>query len=60
LLSLLSFNVGVELGQLVVAAAALALVALSTRRPGAAEKLARFGSMAIALAGLLFTALRLT
>jgi hypothetical protein len=44
----------------VVAVAALALVALSTRRAGASEKLARFGSMAIALAGLLFTALRLT
>ena len=59
LLSLLSFNVGVELGQLVVAAVALSLVGLSTLRQGASEKLARGGSMLIALAGLLFIALRL-
>jgi hypothetical protein len=60
MLSLLSFNLGVELGQLTVVSLALPLVlGLARRRPAAFERFVlRGGSAAIAAAGLVWFVLR--
>jgi hypothetical protein len=51
--SLFAFNLGVEVGQLfIVTVVALGLAALAKRSPSAATKVARFGSVAVILAGL--------
>jgi len=60
LVSLLSFNVGVEIGQLVVALAGALGLRWVARRPGAERALVRGGSTLIALVGLIWTVLRLT
>jgi hypothetical protein len=57
--SLLSFNVGVELGQLLVAGVGLVLLLLAARRPSVEAKLALRGSLLIALVGLGWTFARL-
>jgi hypothetical protein len=57
--SLLSFNVGVELGQLLVAAVGLGLVVLSSRLRGGELAFARRGSLSIALVGVGWTLARL-
>ena len=50
--SLVSFNVGVEIGQLlIVVAAAGALALVGRSRPSVATALARWGSVAVILAG---------
>jgi len=59
LVSLLSFNVGVEIGQLVVAVLGVLVLRAVARRPGAERTLVRGGSMVIAAVGLLWTAMRL-
>jgi hypothetical protein len=56
--SLLSFNVGVELGQLLVAVVGLGVVALSAQWPEGEITLARRGSLLIALVGLGWTVTR--
>ena len=50
--SLVSFNAGVEIGQLMIVAAAAGALALAGRdRPSAATRMARWGSVAVILAG---------
>jgi len=50
--SLVSFNVGVEVGQLVIVVAAAGALALAARnRPAVAASVARWGSVAVILAG---------
>jgi hydrogenase/urease accessory protein HupE len=50
--SLVSFNVGVEIGQLLIVVAAVGVLALAGRnRPSVATALARWGSIAVILAG---------
>jgi len=50
--SLVSFNIGVELGQLVIVAAAAVALALAARgRPALGAALARWGSIGVILAG---------
>jgi hypothetical protein len=56
--SLLSFNVGVELGQLLVAAVGFGLVLLAARRPRGPATLALRGSLLIALVGIGWTLAR--
>jgi hypothetical protein len=57
--SLLSFNVGVELGQLLVAGLGFCAVLLSSRFPEGESTLARRGSLLIALVGAAWTVTRL-
>jgi hypothetical protein len=50
--SLVSFNVGVEIGQLIIVVAAAVILGLLTRaRPALAIPLARWGSVGVILAG---------
>lgn len=50
--SLVSFNVGVEIGQLIIVSVAAAVLGLATRaRPAAALPIARWGSVGVILAG---------
>jgi hypothetical protein len=57
--SLLSFNVGVELGQLLVAGVGFGLLLLAARFPRGEVTLARRGSLLIALVGVGWTLARL-
>jgi hydrogenase/urease accessory protein HupE len=50
--SLVSFNIGVEIGQLIIVATAATILALVTRaRPALSQPLARWGSVGVILAG---------
>lgn len=59
LISLLSFNVGVEIGQLVVAVIGVLVLRAVGRRAGAERAVVRGGSMMIAVVGVIWTVLRL-
>ncbi len=59
LLALLSFNLGVELGQLAVVVLALALLALAAKRAGLEPRVRRLGSFGVALFGVLWTVSRI-
>ncbi len=57
--SLLSFNLGVELGQAAIVAVAFPLLALLRRRPSVARASLPAGSLAVGCAGLLWLVQRL-
>jgi len=58
--ALVAFNLGVEVGQLAVVAAAVPLLALLRRREGVARATLRVGSAGLAIAGMAWLAVRLS
>jgi hypothetical protein len=59
-LSLFSFNVGVEVGQLILVGFFVPLLALAGQRPGWHASILRYGSLAIIAAGAFWTVQRVT